>query len=152
MSPISRIWAYFWELSLGAHINLSSVVFEKLSVSYYHGRWKKRQNFFRLGRLVCMWVKLRMAWRAEASWGSKGRWPKWLGYLLDNGNFDQEWRPAFGKGDCKRLSSRFRIWSVCEFIRICQEDLPELEGDWTFVEPGMQCWVVAVVEVGCRSV
>lgn len=60
--------------------------------------------------------------------------------------------PTCGRGGWKKSLQGLRICLWCEHVRIRQEDSPELEEDWTFVVPGMQCWVAAVVEVGCRSV
>lgn len=36
-----------------------------------------------------------------------------------------------------RVEGLLVVW--CDRIQIQEKDSPELEGDWTFVVPGMQC-------------
>lgn len=110
------------------------------------------------GRLICTWV------RGQAKVGNGWESAALLGF----------WKGAAGRGERCGRSLTATSWSMGPLVMVCrptcrrggwkrrlpgvhifrikQEDSPELEGDWTFVVPGMQCWVEAVVEVGCRSV
>lgn len=95
-------------------------------------------------------------WSSEVSSTCSGRFPQLLCCLQQGCTIWRMHQDAEGAGPGRLNGTCLRnprpgfamVWTNGLQLK----NSPELEGDWTFVVPGMQCWVVAVVEVGCRSV